>query len=228
MALDPHEVLRDLRAFMSRRRGDSMLLGEVNLPPKPLRAFFGDDESDEVHMLFDFPVMQAMYLALAREDARPLRRALGRRPPIPEDSQWAMFVRNHDELTLDQLVGAERAEVFAAFGSEESMQLYGRGLRRRLPAMLDGDPKRVRLVYSLLFSLPGTPVLFYGEEIGMGENLDDPRPAQRAYTDAVDRRAQRRFLACRAIEAAAPASQGAVRIRWRSTSRISGAISIRC
>ena len=85
-----------------------------------------------------------------------------------------MFVRNHDELTLDQLSDREAPEVFAAFGPDETMQLYGRGLRRRLPPMLDGDPHRVRLVYSLLFSLPGTPVLFYGEEIGMGENLEDP------------------------------------------------------
>jgi trehalose synthase len=174
VALDPHEVLRDLRAFTTRRRGDSVILGEVNLPPKPLRQFFGDDEGDEMHMLFDFPVMQAMYLALARQDARPLRRALERRPDIPEDSQWAIFVRNHDELTLDQLSDAERGEVFDAFGPEETMQLYGRGLRRRLPPMLDGDPVRIRLVYSLLFSLPGTPVLFYGEEIGMGENLHVP------------------------------------------------------
>jgi maltose alpha-D-glucosyltransferase/alpha-amylase len=174
VALDPHEVLRDLRAFMTRRRGDSMMLGEVNLPGKQLRQFFGDDEGDEVHMLFDFPVMQAMYLSLARQDARPLRRALDHRPEIPEDSQWAMFVRNHDELTLDQLSERERTEVFEAFGPEEDMQLYGRGLRRRLPPMLDGDLTRARLVYSLLFSLPGTPVLFYGEEIGMGENLDVP------------------------------------------------------
>ena len=83
-------------------------------------------------------------------------------------------MRNHDELTLDKLSDKEREEVFAAFGSEPDMQLYGRGLRRRLPPMLDGDPRRLRLVYSLLFSLPGTPVLFYGEEIGMGENLDIP------------------------------------------------------
>ena len=81
-------------------------------------------------------------------------------------------MRNHDELTLDKLSDDERAEVFAAFGPEETMQVYGRGLRRRLPPMLDGDPRRVRMVYSLLFSLPGTPVLFYGEEIGMGEDLD--------------------------------------------------------
>ena len=169
IALDPHELLRDLRAFMARRKGDSVLLGEVNLPPDDLVAFFGDD--DELELLFDFPLMQAMYLALSRGDAGPMRAALEARPEIPEDSQWAIFVRNHDELTLDQLSDAERAEVFAAFGPDEDMQLYGRGLRRRLPPMLDGDPDRIRLVYSLLFSLPGTPVLFYGEEIGMGENL---------------------------------------------------------
>ena len=174
LRLDPHEVLRDLRSFMARRRGDAVMLGEVNLPPRPLRKFFGDGNGDELQMLFDFPLMQAMYLALARQDARPIRKALERRPAIPEESQWAVFVRNHDELTLDQLSERERQDVFAAFGPEEDMQLFGRGLRRRLPPMLDGDQARMRLVYSLLFSLPGTPVLFYGEEIGMGENLDVP------------------------------------------------------
>jgi trehalose synthase len=170
--LDPHGFLKDLRRFISRRRGDAMLLGEVNVEPKELRKYFGDREGDEIHMLFNFTVMQAMYLSLAREDARPVRRALDRLPVIPADSQWAIFVRNHDELTLDKLSDKEREEVFAAFGPDEDMQLFGRGLRRRLPPMLDGDEQRVRLVYSLLFSLPGTPVLFYGEEIGMGENLD--------------------------------------------------------
>ncbi len=170
LSLDPHELLRDLRSFMSRRRGDSVLLGEVNLPPEDLVAFFGDD--DELELLFDFPLMQAMYLALARCDAGPIRGALEARPEIPEEAQWAIFVRNHDELTLDQLTESERQEVFDAFGPDEDMQLFGRGLRRRLPPMLDGDQDRIRMVYSLLFSLPGTPVLFYGEEIGMGENLD--------------------------------------------------------
>ena len=170
LELDPHEMLRDIRSFMARRKGDSVMLGEVNLPAKGLVKFFGDD--DELQLLFDFPLMQQMYLALARQDARPVRRSLEKRPPIPEDSQWAIFVRNHDELTLDQLSDKERQEVFAAFGPEPRMQLFDRGLRRRLPPMLGGDPERVRLVYSLLFSLPGTPVLFYGEEIGMGENLD--------------------------------------------------------
>ncbi|HEX2152436.1 MAG TPA: alpha-amylase family protein [Acidimicrobiia bacterium] len=170
--LNPHDMLRDLRAFIARRRGSAMMVGEVNLPPKPLRQYFGDEDGDELHMQFAFPVMQAMYLALARQDATPLASVLRELPPIPDDSQWAHFARNHDELTLDQLSPEERQEVFDAFGPDEDMQLYGRGLRRRLPTMLGGDQRRLRLVYSLVFTLPGTPVLFYGEEIGMGENLD--------------------------------------------------------
>jgi trehalose synthase len=168
---DPHELLRDLRRFMGRRNGDSVLLGEVNLPPDQQRDFFGDEDGDELQLVFSFTVNQAMFLALAREDREPLARALEALPPIPEDCQWANFVRNHDELTLDKLSDDERGEVFAAMGPDEELQLYGRGLRRRLPTMLDGDQRRIRMVYSLAFSLPGTPVLFYGEEIGMAENL---------------------------------------------------------
>jgi len=168
---DPHDFLRDLRRFIGRRRGDAILMGEVNLPAEQQRAFFGDEDGDELHMVLNFLVNQAMYLALARGDATPLREALEALPAIPEDGQWANFVRNHDELTLDKLSESERAEVFAAFGPEEELQLYGRGLRRRLPTMVGGDERRVRMLYSLAFALPGTPVLFYGEEIGMGENL---------------------------------------------------------
>jgi trehalose synthase len=169
---DPHHYLRSLRSFLGRRTGDGILLGEVNLPHKDQKSFFGGTEGDELTMQFDFIGMQNLYLALARQDARPLVRALRKRPVISSDSQWATFVRNHDELTLDKLTDQERGEVFAAFGPDPRMQLYGRGLRRRLPTMLDGDPRRTRMAYSLMFSLPGTPVLFYGEEIGMGENLD--------------------------------------------------------
>jgi maltose alpha-D-glucosyltransferase/alpha-amylase len=170
--VDPHELLRDFRRHLGRRRGDAILLGEVNLPPDELRTFFGDEDGDELHMAFNFPVNQAMYLALARGEAAPVEEALRRLPAIPEDCQWANFVRNHDELTLDKLTEEERAEVFAAFGPQPDHQLFGRGLRRRLPTMLDGDQRRMRMVYSLAFSLPGTPVLFYGEEIGMAENLE--------------------------------------------------------
>jgi trehalose synthase len=168
---DPHELLRDLRRFIGRRNGEAVLLGEVNLAPEEQRKFFGDEDGDELQLVFSFTVNQAMFLALAREDATPLARALEALPPIPEDCQWANFVRNHDELTLDKLSEEERREVFAAFGPEKEVQLYGRGIRKRLPTMLGGDGRRIRLAYSLAFSLPGTPVLFYGEEIGMAENL---------------------------------------------------------
>jgi len=123
-------------------------------------------------MMFDFIGMQSLYLSMARRDARPLAQALRGRPKIHPDCQWATFLRNHDELTLDKLSDDERQEVFAAFGPDPSMQVYARGLKRRLPPMLDGDPRRVRMAYSLLFSLPGTPTLYYGEEIGMGEDLE--------------------------------------------------------
>ena len=171
MELDPHDYLRDLRAFLGRRSGEAILLGEVNLPAEEQRRFFGDEDGDELHLLFDFLVMQATYLAIARGDAEPIVRALRRRPSTPPEAAWATFLRNHDELTLDKLSDDERDEVFAAFGPDPDMQLYDRGLRRRLPTMLGGDQRWIRMAYSLMFSLPGTPTLFYGEEIGMGENL---------------------------------------------------------
>jgi trehalose synthase len=167
---DPHDYLRHLRRFLGRRTGDGVLLGEVNLSFAEQQAFFGNGRGDELTMQFDFVGMQQLYLALARRDARPLATALRDRPTPPDPCQWANFVRNHDELTLDKLSDEERQEVFAAFGPEPHQQLYGRGLARRLPPMLGGDPRWIRMVYSLLFALPGTPVLFYGEEIGMGEN----------------------------------------------------------
>jgi trehalose synthase len=171
---DPNQYLGDVRNFVTRRLGDAVLLGEVNLPYKDQLTFFGGPDGDGLNMQFDFIGMQAMYLSLARGDASPIADALRQRPELDLTSQWANFVRNHDELTLDKLSDDERQEVFAAFGPEPDMQLYGRGLRRRLPSMLGGDQRRMRMAYSLAFSLPGTPVLFYGEEIGMAENLDIP------------------------------------------------------
>jgi len=172
--VDPQEYLRDFRAFVDRRRGDAVLLGEVNLPPEDQRRFFGDEDGDGLHLIFNFFVMQKMWLAMAREDATPVAEALRSLPPVPFDSQWASFLRNHDELTLDQLTPDERDECFAAFGPEKDMQVYGRGLRRRLPTMLGNDRDRIEMAYSLQLSLPGTPVLFYGEELGLGENLAEP------------------------------------------------------
>jgi trehalose synthase len=170
---DPHEFLRDIRRFLQRRSSEAVLLGEVNLPYDQQLDYFGrKGDPPELTMQFDFLGMQALYLSLAREDARPLAESLAARPQLEPEAQWANFVRNHDELTLDKLSDAEREEVFDAFAPEEWMRVYGRGIVRRLPTMLDGDPRRIRMVYSLLFSLPGTPVLFYGEEIGMGENAE--------------------------------------------------------
>ena len=144
------------------------------MPYKDQKAFFGGPDGDGLNMQFDFIGMQNIYLAIARGDARPIAKALRQRPTLDVTSQWANFVRNHDELTLDKLSDDERQEVFDAFGPDPDMQLYGRGLRRRLPSMLGGDERRMKMAYSLAFSLPGTPVLFYGEEIGMAENLDIP------------------------------------------------------
>ncbi len=170
LELTPHGLLRDLAQFLSRRRGDAIMLGEVNLPPRDVVEFFGDGQ--ELRMVFNFHVNQYIHLSLVRGHADPARKALENLPEIPANCQWANFLTNHDELTLDQLTESEREEVFEAFAPEEEMRLFGRGIRRRLPSMLEGNDRQLRLAYSVLFSLPGSPVLFYGEEIGMGENLD--------------------------------------------------------
>jgi len=173
-AFDPMKYLRNVREFTNRRSGDAVLLGEVNVAYRDQKNFFGGSDGGGLNMQFDFIGMQNIYLAMARGDARPIAKALRQRPRLDITSQWANFLRNHDELTLDKLSDAERQEVFDAFGPDPDMQLYGRGLRRRLPPMLGGDQRRMKMAYSLAFSLPGTPVLFYGEEIGMGENPDIP------------------------------------------------------
>jgi maltose alpha-D-glucosyltransferase / alpha-amylase len=167
---DPHDFLVNLRAFLNRRRGDAILLAEANLPPEDQRRFFGDEGGDEMHMLFDFVLNQHIFLALVRQDPAPIVTALRELPPVPETNQWANFIKNHDELTLDKLTEAEREEVFAALAPDPDMRSFGRGIRRRVPPMLDGDRDRIELLYSLLFTLPGTPVLLYGEEIGLGDD----------------------------------------------------------
>jgi trehalose synthase len=174
LKLDPHRFLRDLRAFVDRRCGDAILMGEVNLEPEDVRRFFGDEDGDELQMCLNFNLNQSLALAMVREDAGSLIHGLRALPSVPDDDQWAMFVRNHDEWSLDKLTEAERDEAFAELGPKKDMQLYGRGIRRRLPTMLAGDQARIRMIYSLAFALPGSPILFYGEEIGMAENLAIP------------------------------------------------------
>jgi maltose alpha-D-glucosyltransferase/alpha-amylase len=123
-----------------------------------------------MHMLFNFVLNQQVFLALVRQDPAPIVEALRELPPVPQTNQWANFIKNHDELTLDKLTEAEREEVFAALAPDPDMRSFGRGIRRRVPTMLEGDRDRMELLYSLLFTLPGSPVLLYGEEIGLGDD----------------------------------------------------------
>jgi len=170
---DPQAPLRDMRGFLSRRRGDAILLGEANVAPDRLTDYFGE-RGDELHLLLNFVLNQGLYLSLAREDPGPLRDHLEELPKVPRIGQFVNFVRNADELTLDKLSKPEQEEVFRRFAPEASMRLYGHGIRRRLPPMVDGDRRRIELAYSLLFSLPDTPLLLYGEEIGLGDDLSTP------------------------------------------------------
>jgi len=164
------DMLRDFREFLQWRKGDAIILAEANILPKQDLDYFGDD-ADRMHMMFNFQVNQATFYALAAHDARPLVKAIERTTPRPASCQWGTFLRNHDELDLGRLTDKQRALVFEKFGPEKGMQLYDRGIRRRLAPMLDGDPRRIRLAYALMFALPGTPVLRYGDEIGMGDDL---------------------------------------------------------
>ena len=162
------EYLKEFREFLQWRVGDAVLLGEANVPPDQTLPYFAG--GDGLHLMFNFWVNQHLFLSLATEDARPLATALEATRSLPPTGQWAHFLRNHDELDLGRLAAADRETVFEAFGPESSMQLYGRGIRRR-PAPMLGDRTRLRLAHSLVLSLPGTPVLRYGDEIGMGEDL---------------------------------------------------------
>ncbi|CDN55079.1 Maltose alpha-D-glucosyltransferase [Neorhizobium galegae bv. officinalis bv. officinalis str. HAMBI 1141] len=166
-------MLRVFREFLQWRLGDSIILAEANVVPKENLAYFGDD-GDRMQMMFNFHVNQALFYALASGDARPLAKAIVNTSDRPETGQWGMFLRNHDELDLGRLTEKQRQKVFSEFGPDKNMQLYDRGIRRRLAPMLENDRRRLELAYSLLFSLPGTPVLRYGDEIGMGDDLSLP------------------------------------------------------
>ncbi|GIJ23283.1 alpha-amylase family protein [Micromonospora lutea] len=167
------EFLTELRQHVQWRRGDAILLAEANVEPDNLPAFFGDSggSANRVHMLFDFMLNGRLMLALARQDPEPVIEALRDTPALPDGGQWATFLRNHDEIDLSRLTAEQRNQVYEQFGPEEHMRIYDRGIRRRLAPMLGNDRRRIELAYSLQFSLRGTPVLRYGEEIGMGEDL---------------------------------------------------------
>jgi maltose alpha-D-glucosyltransferase/alpha-amylase len=167
-----YEYLSEFRDFLQWREGDGILLGEANVVPGDDMGFFGERD-DRMHMMFNFFVNQRLFYALATADTRPLARALEATQAIPQYAQWASFLRNHDELDLGRLSPDQRHAVYRKFAPEKSMQLYGRGIRRRLAPMLGNRPQ-LELAYSLMFSLPGTPVIRYGDEIGMGDDLQLP------------------------------------------------------
>ena len=170
---EQYDMLRTFREFLSWRQGDAIILAEANVQPKTDLEYFGAS-GERVQMMFNFAVNQHLFYALATGDSRPLIKALKVTKTSEATAQWGQFLRNHDELDLGRLTPEQRQAVFAAFGPDEDMQLYGRGIRRRLAPMLQGDRRRLELAYSMMMALPGTPVLRYGDEIGMGENLRLP------------------------------------------------------
>jgi maltose alpha-D-glucosyltransferase / alpha-amylase len=170
-------ILDDWRQDLQWRKGDAVLLCEANVEPEDIPAYctsHAGGANDRAHMMFSFLLNPRMWLALARSDAEPLIEALRTLPTLPPMAQWATFLRNHDELDLSRLTSEQQQDVFRSFAPKADMQLYDRGIRRRLAPMLKGDRRRIELAYSMQFSSPGTPVLRYGEEIGMGEDLSLP------------------------------------------------------
>ncbi|GAB3392903.1 alpha-amylase family protein [Azotobacter armeniacus] len=165
-------LLDHLRDFITLRRPEAILMGEVDIEPEGYVQYFG--EGDRLTLLLDFWVNNHLYLAMARGEAEPLHRAIASQPVPPARAQYAVWLRNHDELDLERLSETEREEVMQAFAPEPNMRAYERGIRRRLAPMLGGDPRRLALANAILFSLPGTPILRYGEEIGMGDDLSLP------------------------------------------------------
>ena len=170
---EDYEMLRTFSQFLGWREGDAIILGEANVLPDTDMHYFGT-AGERVQMMFNFEVNQHLFLAMATADSRSLKRAMQWTKKRPATAQWGQFLRNHDELDLGRLKDKERNAVFAAFGPEPEMQLYDRGIRRRLAPMLEGDRRRLELAYSLMITLPGTPVIRYGDEIGMGDNLKLP------------------------------------------------------
>jgi maltose alpha-D-glucosyltransferase/alpha-amylase len=172
-SVEHYDMLRSFSEFLTWRKNGAIILGEANIVPKNDLKYFGQS-GERLQMMFNFDVNQHLFYAMASGDTQPLIKALTNTKPRPATAQWGQFLRNHDELDLGRLTDSQRETVFAEFGPEKSMQLYGRGIRRRLAPMLQGDRRRLELAYSLMMTLPGTPVLRYGDEIGMGDDLRLP------------------------------------------------------
>ena len=165
---ETHAVIKDLRMRLDQAYPGKMLLAEANQWPADVRAYFG--EADEFHMAFHFPLMPRMFMAVKLEDRKPIIEILEQTPQIPENCQWCIFLRNHDELTLEMVTDIERDYMYDSFANDKAMRI-NLGIRRRLAPMMENDRRRIELLNGLLLSMPGTPIIYYGDEIGMGDNV---------------------------------------------------------
>ncbi|MGK2911614.1 MAG: maltose alpha-D-glucosyltransferase, partial [Sphingobium sp.] len=166
---ETHQVLKKIRADLDAHYPDRMLLAEANMWPEDTQQYFGD-MGDECHMAFHFPLMPRMYMAVAQEDRFPITDIMRQTPDIPENCQWAIFLRNHDELTLEMVTDAERDYLWNTYAADKRARI-NLGIRRRLAPLMERDRRRIELMNALLLTMPGTPVLYYGDEIGMGDNV---------------------------------------------------------
>ncbi|ABA57343.1 trehalose synthase [Nitrosococcus oceani ATCC 19707] len=165
---ESHEVLKEMRAVVDEHYQGRMFLAEANQWPEDVREYFGD--GDECHMAYHFPLMPRMYMAIAQEDRHPITEIMNQTPDIPQTCQWAIFLRNHDELTLEMVTDKERDYMYQSYAANPRMRVNV-GIRRRLAPLMDNDLDKIRLMNSLLFSMPGSPIIYYGDEIGMGDNI---------------------------------------------------------
>jgi maltose alpha-D-glucosyltransferase/alpha-amylase len=165
---ETHDVIKAIRARVEQKYPGRLLLAEANMWPEDVREYFGD--GDECQMAYHFPLMPRMYMAIAQEDRHPVVEILAQTPDIPANCQWAIFLRNHDELTLEMVTSRERDYMYSMYASDTRARI-NLGIRRRLAPLLENDLERIKLMNSLLLSMPGTPVLYYGDEIGMGDNI---------------------------------------------------------
>jgi maltose alpha-D-glucosyltransferase/alpha-amylase len=167
---ETHAILQRLRSEVDARYHNRMLLAEANQWPPDVLPYFGSDDAPECHMAFHFPLMPRIWIALRREDRYPIVEIMSQTPEIPDQNQWALFLRNHDELTLEMVTDEERDYMYSEYASDARMRINV-GIRRRLAPLVDRSRRRIELLNSLLFSMKGTPIIYYGDEIGMGDNV---------------------------------------------------------
>ncbi len=165
---ETHDIIRKFRAELDAYATGKVLLAEANQWPEDVQEYFGN--SDECHMAYHFPLMPRIYMAIAQEDRFPIADIMRQTPDIPADCQWALFLRNHDELTLEMVTDVERDYLWSTYANDPRARINV-GIRRRLAPLMDNDRRKIELMNSLLMSFPGTPIIYYGDEIGMGDNI---------------------------------------------------------